>query len=660
MQAPPPPRAPPSGPKSVTRRLTAICLPSHASMLFSRPLPKRSSASAGLEDNDLDAWVSSALSPAGVSTAASALVTTPSRKRHHSLPTTNASGHLVAPPHAPVTLSMRPPPHPHLSRQVLPTPSVRSVPKPVHSLQRQEGAEPAAGGVGIAINPGSYGSNQLSPSHRRPPAARSASPFSAVVPHIFSCPTGVAHSFQQAEMSPREGFLVRAFVSDALSLDGPRPSISGPREETGALHRQLPSGSSCSRDVGTASSQVFTDWTDAVAAADPGQDAMPSTPPPPSSSSSHPPVKWTKEEDARLREAVQRFGGKNWKRIAETLGQGRTDVQCLHRWNKVLKPGLVKGPWTPEEDRVLLSLIKRYGVGKIRWCDIALHLPGRIGKQCRERWCNHLDSSIRKGQWTPEEDELVFSLQQQLGNKWSEIAKMLPGRTENAVKNRFNSAARRKWLMARAAARSSSSPRVADEATPKTELVEAPEGLAPPPAMPTTPAVRQVAAPLFLPPSELRAGFLAGPPRLQPLRPPGALLQASSCTPPYLSGSTPFTTTSTSDSLFPRDAFGLDPPRFDRRLESPLYARSLPDSPPASSLLFNLTESDLSVEDNQTDGEAVGLDKAARHGDVPEEHEGPEDHADDSKAEATELMDEHNMTTFLDSVALELDDIVDG
>lgn len=57
--------------------------------------------------------------------------------------------------------------------------------------------------------------------------------------------------------------------------------------------------------------------------------------------------KWTQEEDETLREAVQRHGGRNWKRISDCL-EGRTDVQCLHRWQKVLRPGLIKGPWTKE------------------------------------------------------------------------------------------------------------------------------------------------------------------------------------------------------------------------------------------------------------------------------------------------------------------------
>jgi Myb-like DNA-binding domain len=57
--------------------------------------------------------------------------------------------------------------------------------------------------------------------------------------------------------------------------------------------------------------------------------------------------KWTPEEDEILRNAVQQHGGKNWKKISDCL-DGRTDVQCLHRWQKVLRPGLVKGPWTKE------------------------------------------------------------------------------------------------------------------------------------------------------------------------------------------------------------------------------------------------------------------------------------------------------------------------
>lgn len=57
--------------------------------------------------------------------------------------------------------------------------------------------------------------------------------------------------------------------------------------------------------------------------------------------------KWTPEEDEILKKAVEKHGGRNWKKISDLL-DGRTDVQCLHRWQKVLRPGLVKGPWTKE------------------------------------------------------------------------------------------------------------------------------------------------------------------------------------------------------------------------------------------------------------------------------------------------------------------------
>jgi hypothetical protein len=92
----------------------------------------------------------------------------------------------------------------------------------------------------------------------------------------------------------------------------------------------------------------------------------------------------------------------------------------------VLNPEVVKGAWSEQEDVALEALIKQYG--SRNWKDISSRMPGRIGKQCRERWVNHLNPEVSKQDWCESEDRTVVEMQRKIGNHWAHISRLLPGR----------------------------------------------------------------------------------------------------------------------------------------------------------------------------------------------------------------------------------------
>ncbi|XP_019193324.1 PREDICTED: transcription factor MYB34-like [Ipomoea nil] len=109
------------------------------------------------------------------------------------------------------------------------------------------------------------------------------------------------------------------------------------------------------------------------------------------------------------------------------------------------KSGLKKGPWTPEEDQKLIHYIQAHGPGN--WGALPKNAGlQRCGKSCRLRWSNYLRPDIKRGRFSFDEEETIIQLHSVLGNKWSAIAARLPGRTDNEIKNYWNTHIRKRLL----------------------------------------------------------------------------------------------------------------------------------------------------------------------------------------------------------------------
>nr|XP_027102177.1 transcription factor MYB35-like [Coffea arabica] len=107
------------------------------------------------------------------------------------------------------------------------------------------------------------------------------------------------------------------------------------------------------------------------------------------------------------------------------------------------KANVKRGPWTPEEDAKILAYVSRHGIGN--WTLVPQKAGlNRCGKSCRLRWTNYLRPDLKHDNFTPEEEECILELHRTIGSRWSWIAKQLPGRTDNDVKNYWNTKLKKK------------------------------------------------------------------------------------------------------------------------------------------------------------------------------------------------------------------------
>lgn len=148
--------------------------------------------------------------------------------------------------------------------------------------------------------------------------------------------------------------------------------------------------------------------------------------------------KWTEQEYSTLVTLVRQIG-EDWNRIATKL-DNKTAKQCMQKF-KNSQRSAKKGNWTSQEDELLFSWVERHGPTK--WTECSKEIKGRCGKQCRERWVNILNPDVKKGNWSDHEQDVIFDNLSTYTTSWSAMSHILPGRTENSIKNYFYSSVRR-------------------------------------------------------------------------------------------------------------------------------------------------------------------------------------------------------------------------
>lgn len=161
---------------------------------------------------------------------------------------------------------------------------------------------------------------------------------------------------------------------------------------------------------------------------------------------------WTKEEDLRLSSIMKKYKNPmDWEPIAKEHARGKTPKECHERWIRYLKPGVRKGQWQDHEDAIVVEAVSNSTEQPFtRWSDLAQRLPGRVGKQIRDRWVNHLNPHINHMPFSKEDDKLLYKGYLDAGKKWVEISTKYfnSTRSENHIKNRWYSASFKKFITA--------------------------------------------------------------------------------------------------------------------------------------------------------------------------------------------------------------------